>query len=541
MAPAASMGGMPPNAMGMPLDETVELDPMATRVIPPSMVPAPSMRSIPGRQGSMLPSTGLPSTGALPTGMLPSTGMLNPNAAYATLPPSGYQTLPPHERMSVSPVASGVYSPVATSPQFASTPAIAQETAPEDADSLAGSLQVKNVDNTAMPQELQADEAQLAMEREKARQAAELRELREVAPSNSAAAPSNSAPDLSISKTDSQRLRPFFAESTQQSKGNSPEEAAETGARSGETEGQTLGSVWTERLQADEAQLDREREAAREAAELRAIADSNDAPDPDEGDFVDPKDERIAKLEEEIVRLRRSETQTKSQNEANRKEIMRLAKLRDQDKPPPKAPMRYDLQALEESLVYVACIMMFFFCLLPIMGALALLMDINYRFWMGTFWPWAIILGSVFVFGTFATAVCMLFRNAGPEHRSQFTMFFTWSTFSAFMGVLLIPAALFANRDLAHIAGTVGQGCLSTLPQSELLVDYSQVLYNIRLSPDCTNKGSVEDCNGYKSNQYTDYLYYLENEFFVGHFARRVRHQHVRLFLRTFMQRQCPR
>jgi hypothetical protein len=82
--------------------------------------------------------------------------MLNPNAAYATLPPSGYQTLPPHERMSVSPVASGVYSPVATSPQFASTPAIAQETAPEDADSLAGSLQVKNVDNTAMPQELQA-------------------------------------------------------------------------------------------------------------------------------------------------------------------------------------------------------------------------------------------------------------------------------------------------------------------------------------------------------------------------------------------------
>merc|ERR1719353_703865 len=83
-----------------------------------------------------------------------------------------------------------------------------------------------------------------------------------------------------------------------------------------------------------------------------------------------------------------------------------------------------------------------------------------------------------------------------PEHRSQFTMAFTWATFAALLGVILVPLSLMANKEALNIASTISQGCLTAMPQSELLVDYSQVLYNIRLSQNCSGATSVTECNG---------------------------------------------
>ena len=90
----------------------------------------------------------------------------------------------------------------------------------------------------------------------------------------------------------------------------------------------------------------------------------------------------------------------------------------------------------------------------------------------------------------------MLLNNARPEHRSRFTMAFTWATFAALLGVVLVPIGLFANKTQLSVAATVSQGCFGVLPQSEMLVDYGQVLYNMRTQPSCANKASVESCPG---------------------------------------------
>lgn len=226
--------------------------------------------------------------------------------------------------------------------------------------------------------------------------------------------------------------------------------------------------------------------------------------------------EHISKLEDEVAHLKAVETFHTKQNDAHRDEIARMKRLREEDAPPPRAEKRLTLKGLEEKISQLACFIMFSICLLPAIGAIVCLMDRNYTFWIGTTWPLVVLGGCLVVLITFGITVDLLFRYAGPEHRSQFTMFFTWSTFAAFLGIILVPAALFANKHAQSVASTVSQGCLSTLPQSEILVDYSQVLYNIRLSANCTNARSVVECQGWSRNKYTDYLQYLEQDFHCG-------------------------
>lgn len=127
-----------------------------------------------------------------------------------------------------------------------------------------------------------------------------------------------------------------------------------------------------------------------------------------------------------------------------------------------------------------------------------------------------IIGGCVLVFVLFIATMQGLLNWALPEHRSQFTMAFTWATFAALLGVILVPIALMANKEATTIASVVSQGCLTAMPQSELLVDYSQVLYNIRLSPACANATSVVECQGWAANKYTMYMQYLESDFHCG-------------------------
>jgi len=219
----------------------------------------------------------------------------------------------------------------------------------------------------------------------------------------------------------------------------------------------------------------------------------------------DSNKDNIDNLEGEVAYLKTVEAFHKGQTDMHRKEAFRLKRLREQDAPPPFVP-RMSYKALEERVMHIACFMMMGLCALPIMGAVAVLGDENYTFWLGRTWPYMIIGGCIGVFVLFAATMQGLLSWALPEHRSQFTMAFTWATFAALLGIILVPTSLMANKEALKIAGTVSQGCLTAMPQSELLVDYSQVLYNIRLSPNCTNAGSVMECNGWSANKYTMYL-----------------------------------
>jgi len=225
--------------------------------------------------------------------------------------------------------------------------------------------------------------------------------------------------------------------------------------------------------------------------------------------------EHIQNLEGEVSYLKTVETYHMKQSDTHRKEVARLKRLREEDAPRPLQP-RMPLKALEERVMQLACFTMMGVIALPIMGAIALLNDENYVFWMGRTWPWMIIGGCTFVFFLFVFTVQGLYSWALPEHRSQFTMAFTWATFAAFLGIILVPLSLMANKDILSVASTVSQGCMTAMPQSELLVDYSQVLYNIRLSANCSGEKSVMDCQGWGENKYTMYLAYLEEDMQCG-------------------------
>jgi len=228
-----------------------------------------------------------------------------------------------------------------------------------------------------------------------------------------------------------------------------------------------------------------------------------------------PHAAHVKNLEAEVSYLKSVETFHSKQSDLHRKEVKRLKRLRDEDAPPPVVP-RMPLKALEERVMHLALFTMMGVTALPIMGAIALLSDQNYVFWLGRTWPLIIIGGCVSVFVVFAYTVQGLYQWASPEHRSQFTMAFTWATFAALLGVTLVPMSLMANKETLRVASTISQGCMTAYPQSELLVDYSQVLYNIRLSANCSGAKSVTECNGWAANQYTTYLHYLENDFHCG-------------------------
>jgi chemotaxis protein histidine kinase CheA len=225
--------------------------------------------------------------------------------------------------------------------------------------------------------------------------------------------------------------------------------------------------------------------------------------------------EQLEYLKGEVTYLKSVETYHKKQSDAHHREVQRLKRLREEDAPPPKEK-RMPLKALEERIMHLACFMMLGICALPIMGAIAVLSDDNYVFWLGRGWPWMVIGGCTLVFVLFGVTMNGMFFWILPEHRSQFTMAFTWATFAALLGIILVPISLMANKNAIYVASTVSQGCMTALPRSELLVDYSQVLYNIRLSPGCANASSVTECDGFSQNMYTDYLAYLEQDFHCG-------------------------
>jgi len=247
---------------------------------------------------------------------------------------------------------------------------------------------------------------------------------------------------------------------------------------------------------------------------LKEVAGNGNRGIRDQLRFQTPE-QHIQYLTDEMSHLQASGEFHRSKSDVHQKEVQRLRK-HVQFEPALVPPQRYPLKALETKVLNMGIYMMCGICSLPVIGAIAALNNPNYMYWLGGFWPWMIILGCGFVFIIFIATMVGLLEKALPEHRSLFTMAVTWATFAALLGLVLVPVSLMANREALEVASTISQGCLTAYPQSELLVDYSQVLYNIRLTANCTNAESVTECEGYAQNKYTIYLEYLENNFQCG-------------------------
>lgn len=185
--------------------------------------------------------------------------------------------------------------------------------------------------------------------------------------------------------------------------------------------------------------------------------------------------------------------------------------------PPPKpTPAIVAQRKLETRMMTLGFMMLLAAMALPVMCASVMLFDNDYRFWAGYKWPVLILLGCVAIAITYVVTAQLLLKYAVDEDRCEDTMKTGITTFLLLLGAFLLITSLLSNTSTVALVNRMSQGCLSSLPQSELLVDYSQVLYNIRLTPNCTDERSVEDCQGWSRNRYTWYLSHLEREYQCG-------------------------
>jgi len=182
-----------------------------------------------------------------------------------------------------------------------------------------------------------------------------------------------------------------------------------------------------------------------------------------------------------------------------------------------------DLRDLAMKYVRIVCICLilsFGAAGLPILGALELLSDRNYTFWMGIRYPLLVIFGCIGVTVLMVITILLLIKHATNYIRGKITFMILQSIFASLLGVVLVYLWVAQTRNLNQTADRISLGCMNSMPEASILADYGTVLYNLRLQPDCINRTSVELCDGWAENEYTSYLRYLEFEFKCGPMCR---------------------
>lgn len=159
--------------------------------------------------------------------------------------------------------------------------------------------------------------------------------------------------------------------------------------------------------------------------------------------------------------------------------------------------------------------------LVPIWNAAALLGNFNYVYWAGYHVPqWTIFTCVLIVFFYTITAVSVLHRSKKSGNPEQNLLMLT-TIFVTLFGLFLLMASLPLSRQADYTSQNLMSNCSASF-ETHRLYEYSQVLQNMRASPECASKYSVEECAGYQdSPPYTDYLKSMENTFQCAGFCYR--------------------
>jgi len=179
-----------------------------------------------------------------------------------------------------------------------------------------------------------------------------------------------------------------------------------------------------------------------------------------------------------------------------------------------------DLAMKYVRIVCICLILSFGAAGLPILGALELLSDRNYTFWMGVHYPMMVIFGCIGVTLLMVIIILLLIKHAKNYIQGKITFMILQSIFASLLGVVLVYLWVAQTRNLNQTADRISLGCMNSMPEASILADYGTVLYNLRVQPECINRTSVELCEGWHENEYTSYLKYVELEFKCGPMCR---------------------
>lgn len=163
--------------------------------------------------------------------------------------------------------------------------------------------------------------------------------------------------------------------------------------------------------------------------------------------------------------------------------------------------------------MFVGSFLLLMLAVVPIWNANSLLVDFNYVFWAGSHTPHVIIIVCVLIVVFYALTSGIFFRRGNAPAQTEETIMMLATVFISLFGLFLMISSLPLTSQAETTSANLLFNC-DTSEQTHRLYEYSQVLQNIRATPACKKKFSVEECDGYQdSAPYTGYLKSMENSF----------------------------
>jgi len=159
--------------------------------------------------------------------------------------------------------------------------------------------------------------------------------------------------------------------------------------------------------------------------------------------------------------------------------------------------------------------------IVPIWNAVALLHDFNYVFWAGRSIPTTTIIVCIAIVLLYLTTSSIFFRRAHASAQSEQSILMIGNIFITLFGLFLLMASMPLTRQAELTSSNLLHNC-DYSDQTHRVYEYSQVLQNLRATPACAKKYSVEECAGYQTSlPYTAFLKNLETNFRCSGFCYR--------------------
>jgi len=162
-------------------------------------------------------------------------------------------------------------------------------------------------------------------------------------------------------------------------------------------------------------------------------------------------------------------------------------------KPEGSRPVRLPLT--QKLLVCAGLIALLLLASLPVSDCMLLLNDFNFMFWIGEGLPVTVILSllaAVFVY--FITTSIVQDVDMWKRHNIATLV----STFSIFLGAILVLTSLYLYYRAEYTVSSLMYNCQGSAVTKDVRRNYLGLLA-LRMTPECSQKGSIEECEGYSN------------------------------------------
>lgn len=183
--------------------------------------------------------------------------------------------------------------------------------------------------------------------------------------------------------------------------------------------------------------------------------------------------------------------------------------------------------------IITGAVLLTLLCVVPLWNASALMQDTNYVFWQGRAvpaWMVGICLGIILLY---VITIFVFFGYARPQVQTEQTIMMIANIFITLFGLMLMIVSVPLSRQAITTYNNLMHKC-DFSAQTHRLYEYSQVLHNIRATPECMRQYTVKECAGYEDAEpYTSFLKAMETDFRCSGFCYQPPNQESALQVNT--------